>query len=58
MQVEKNLLLNEIDAVGKSPYGMKRKGLFGHITLVMVHVHILASQQCHPYWVLLCPGLP
>lgn len=46
MQVEKNLLLSEIDAVGKSPYGMKRKGLFGHITLAMVHVHIIASQPC------------
>lgn len=53
MQVEKNLLLNEIDAVSKSPDGIKRKGLFGHITLVMVHGHIIASQPCHPYWMLL-----
>ena len=53
MQAEKNLLLSEIEAVSKSPYGIKRKGLFGHITLVMVHGHIIASQPCHPYWMLL-----
>lgn len=58
MQVEKNLLLNETDAVSKSPYGIKRKGLCGHITFVMVHGHIIASQPCHAYWMLLCPGLP